>query len=56
MAVRSQGSCCSLILIMYVPLQECLDANSKTMYDLLSSHGAVEDVVFFATLMEGEHL
>jgi hypothetical protein len=37
-------------------LRECLDANSKTMYDLLSSHGAVEDVVFFATLMEGEHL
>ena len=24
------------------------------MYDLLSSHGAVEDVVFFAMLMKGK--
>ena len=43
-----------MYMCVYFLLQECLDANSKTMYDLLSSHGAVEDVVFFATLMEGE--
>ena len=36
-------------------MQECLEANSKTVYDLLSSHGAVEDVVFFAMLMKGEY-
>ena len=34
--------------------QECLEANAKTVYDLLSSHGAVEDVVFFAMLMKGK--
>jgi hypothetical protein len=33
-------------------LRECLEANAKTVYDLLSSHGAVEDVVFFAMLMK----
>ena len=36
-----------------VRCQECLEANSKTMYDLLSSHGAVDDMVFFAMLMKG---
>ena len=42
--------------MVYFPMQECLEANSKTVYDLLSSHGAVEDMVFFAMLMKGgEH-
>ena len=38
---------------MYTHTQECLEANRKTVYDLISSHGAVEDMVFFATLMKG---
>ena len=38
---------------VYQNVQECLEANSKTVYDLLSSHGAVDDVVFFAMLMKG---
>lgn len=33
--------------------QDCLDINRKTVYDLISSHGAVDDMVFFATRMEG---
>lgn len=45
-------NCLICVLVFY--WQECLDANSKTVYDLLSSHGAVEDVVFFAMLMKGE--
>lgn len=35
-------------------LKECLEVNKKTVYGLISSHGAVEDLVFFATLMRGE--
>ena len=34
-------------------VQDCLDANKKTIYELISSHGAVDDVVFFAMLMKG---
>ncbi|KAL5480111.1 hypothetical protein EMCRGX_G023733 [Ephydatia muelleri] len=33
-------------------LQDRLEENQKTIYDLLSSHGAVEDVVHFANLMK----
>ena len=44
-------NCCARYLVI---LQECLEANSKTVYDLLSSHGAIEDVVFFAMLMKGK--
>ena len=36
-------------------LKECLEVNRKTVYGLISSHGAVEDLVFFATLMQGEY-
>ena len=35
-------------------LKECLEVNRKTVYGLISSHGAVEDLVFFATLMQGD--
>ena len=34
-------------------LRECLETNRKTVYELIASHGAVEDMVFFATLMKG---
>ncbi len=34
-------------------LRECLEENKKTVYSLISSHGAVEDLVYFATLMKG---
>jgi len=34
-------------------LRECLEVNRKTVYGLISSHGAVEVLVFFATLMKG---
>ena len=34
-------------------LRECLEVNKKTVYGLISSHGAVQDLVFFATLMKG---
>jgi hypothetical protein len=37
-------------------MQDCLDINRKTVYDLISSHGAVEDMVFFATHMEGWYM
>lgn len=37
-------------------LRECLEINKKTVYGLISSHGAVEDLVFFATLMKGTTL
>ncbi|KAL5480112.1 hypothetical protein EMCRGX_G023734 [Ephydatia muelleri] len=33
-------------------LKDRLEENQKTIYDLLSSHGAVEDVVHFANLMK----
>ncbi len=36
-------------------LKECFEANKKTVYGLISSHGAVEDLVFFATLMKGQY-
>ena len=36
------------------PPQDRLEENQKTIYDLLSSHGAVEDVVHFANLMKGQ--
>ena len=32
-------------------LRECLDLNKGTIYALISSHGALEDLVFFAYLM-----
>jgi len=33
-------------------LRECLDLNKRTIYALISSHGALEDLVFFANLMQ----
>ena len=33
-------------------LRECLDMNKNTIYALISSHGALEDLVFFANLMQ----
>ena len=35
-------------------LQECVNYNRNTIYDLIASHGDVEDMVFFAVLMQGE--
>ncbi|XP_065901474.1 vacuolar protein sorting-associated protein 18 homolog [Dysidea avara] len=32
-------------------LKECLELNCRTIYDLMASHGCVEDMVFFAGLM-----
>ena len=32
-------------------LQECVSDNRSLMYDLIASHGDVEDMVFFAELM-----
>lgn len=34
-------------------LQTCLDQNRKTAYDLIASHGDVENLIFFAMLMQG---
>jgi len=33
-------------------LKECLDHNKNTIYALISSHGALEDLVYFANLMQ----
>lgn len=33
--------------------QTCLDQNRKTAYDLISSHGDVENLIFFAMFMQG---
>jgi len=33
-------------------LRDCLDMNKNTIYALISSHGALEDLVFFANLMQ----
>jgi hypothetical protein len=33
-------------------LKECFEDNSKTIYDLMSSHGATDDVIYFAKLMK----
>ena len=30
--------------------------NSRTIYNLMASHGCVEDMVFFAELMKGMYL
>ena len=37
-------------------LQTCLDQNRKTAYDLIASHGDVENLIFFAMLMQGVSL
>jgi len=37
-------------------LQTCLDQNRKTAYDLIASHGDVENLIFFAMLMQGVYL
>lgn len=39
-----------------LPLQTCLDQNRKTAYDLIASHGDVENLIFFAMLMQGLYL
>ena len=33
-------------------LRECLDLNKNTIYALISSHGALDDLVYFANLMQ----
>ena len=33
-------------------LRECLDLNKNTIYGLISSHGALDDLVYFANLMQ----
>ncbi|CAH1786190.1 unnamed protein product [Owenia fusiformis] len=43
-------------------VKECVDGNRNTIYDLIASHGDVEDMVYFAVLMKdferviGHHL
>ncbi|EDO47847.1 predicted protein [Nematostella vectensis] len=40
-----------------IKVKACLDQNRKTAYDLIASHGDVENLVFFAMLMEDyEHV
>lgn len=51
--IRGWGKGSGLHYYDLIELQECLDINRKTVYDLISSHGAIEDMVFFATHMEG---
>lgn len=43
-------------LSKYTILQTCLDQNRKTAYDLIASHGDVENLIFFAMLMQGVSL
>ena len=38
---------------MFDILQECVGHNKSVVYDLIASHGDVEDLVFFAVLMQG---
>lgn len=35
--------------------QECVSNNRGVVYDLIASHGDVEDMVFFAVLMQGKN-
>ena len=35
-------------------VKDCMNYNRNTIYDLIASHGNVEDMVFFAFLMQGE--
>lgn len=35
--------------------QECVSNNRGVVYDLIASHGDVEDMVFFAVLMRGKN-
>ena len=37
-----------------ISIQDCVNYNRSTIYDLIASHGDVEDMVFFAVLMQGE--
>uniref|UniRef100_H2ZFS1 Vacuolar protein sorting-associated protein 18 homolog n=1 Tax=Ciona savignyi TaxID=51511 RepID=H2ZFS1_CIOSA len=39
-------------LLAQVKLKECFQENRNTIYDLLISHGDIEDYVFFAVLMQ----
>lgn len=43
-------------MIKCIILQTCLDQNRKTAYDLIASHGDVENLIFFAMLMQGVYL
>ena len=43
-------------MIKFTILQTCLDQNRKTAYDLIASHGDVENLIFFAMLMQGVSL
>ena len=35
-------------------MQTCLDQNRKTAYELIASHGDVENLIFFAMLVQGK--
>lgn len=39
--------------LMVCSFQTCLDQNRKTAYNLIASHGDVENLIFFAMLMQG---
>ena len=34
-------------------MQQCLEQNKQVTYDLLSSHGDTENMIFFAMIMQG---
>ena len=45
--------CTKDVHIIDVFFQDCLSGNVDTVYDLIASHGDIEDMVFFAMLMKG---
>lgn len=46
---------CSISLLDIFLFQECVSNNRGVVYDLIASHGDVEDMVFFAVLMQGKN-
>jgi hypothetical protein len=40
-------------LIGLLVFQECIDENKTIMYNLIASHGDIEDMIFFAVLIQG---
>jgi len=36
--------------------QECASENRSMIYDLIASHGDIEDMIFFAVLIQGKRL
>jgi hypothetical protein len=41
------------LTLQILSFQECVSNNRGVVYDLIASHGDVEDMVFFAVLMQG---